>query len=270
MILEGQSQKRAQKKSKKILHVEKIYKRFGGVLALQDVSLSLASGTITALVGGNAAGKSTLIKIISGSITPDSGYIQVFGKRYKNVTIKLAKDIGIQTIYQDLALCDNLDVLDNLFLGNEVIGNNPIDRGLGIIDRKKMSSSAAEIFSKLVIDVPDFSAETGRLSGGQRQAIALGRIFCNSTRIILMDEPTAALGLSAKKRFQKIVKDLLSQGLAFLYVSHDIHEVYDIADYIAILFRGKLIQFGKTSEYPKSEVTKLLVLGPDKNDSMRF
>ena len=225
-------------------------KRFGRVQALTDADLELYPGEVVALVGDNGAGKSTLIKAIAGVQPADEGEISIAGKP---VHIRNASDackLGIATVYQDLALCDNLDVVANLFLGGEKL------TGLGrILDEQAMERKTLELLDSLgVTSMSSVRARVGSLSGGQRQAVAIARSLLGAPRVVILDEPTAALGVVQTGQVLELVRRLREQGLAVVVISHNLENIYSIADRIVVLRLGRVIATFDRRTTPRSEV----------------
>ncbi|WP_202918124.1 ATP-binding cassette domain-containing protein [Streptomyces cavernae] len=215
-----------------VLALRGVSKRFGGVQALMDVELQIRAGEVVALVGDNGAGKSTLIKVISGVGPADRGVIEWEGRL---VSIRRPHDahaLGIATVYQDLAMCDNLDVVANLFLGRE------IDR-VGILDEVEMERRARELMRALSIRVPDVRMPVAALSAGQRQAVAISRSLMGSPKVLLLDEPTAALGVEQTSHLLDLIEELRDRGLAVLLISHNMGDIKAVADRVAVLRLGR-------------------------------
>ncbi len=233
-----------------LLRCRGIGKRFGGVRALEDVGFDLDRGEVLALAGDNGAGKSTLIKIISGVYAADEGEVLFDGARMEFDNPRAARDAGIETIYQDLALADNLDVGANVFLGRE-----PETRFLGLlprVDRRRMRAAAHEVLETLEIDIPPskLTEPVRNLSGGQRQAVAIGRAIFWKARLLIMDEPTAALGVPEQRKVRELVHRLRAQGVAIIFISHNLQDIMAVADRILVLRRGR-----KVGELPRAEAT---------------
>ncbi|HVJ40129.1 MAG TPA: ATP-binding cassette domain-containing protein [Dongiaceae bacterium] len=243
---------------KALLEVENISIHFGGVQALKNVSLALYPGEVLALAGDNGAGKSTLIKIISGVYRPSSGTLRFNGEEVELREPQDARAQGIETIYQDLSLADNLDVGSNIFLGRE-----PMRRvlGLPVVDRPQMKKVAREVLSKLDIVVPErkLGGPVRVLSGGQRQAIAIGRALYWNARILIMDEPTAALGVPEQRKVMEVIKGLRAQGVAVILISHNLHDIFSVADRIVVLRRGEMVGTRKAGETDGDEIVHLMV-----------
>ncbi len=245
--------------SEPILEVRGVAKRFGGVQALKDVSMRLMPGECVALAGDNGAGKSTLIKTISGVYQPDEGEIRFDGQPVHFPTPEAARGHGIETIYQDLALADNLTIGANIFLGRE-----PMRKLLGVlpvIDRARMAEAARETMARLDFHVSRLDAPVGRFSGGQRQAVAIGRAIYWKARVLIMDEPTAALGVPEQRKVVQLVKTLKSQGQGIIFISHNLQDIFAVADRIVVLRRGQLAGERRIAETNHDEVVKLMVGG---------
>jgi D-xylose transport system ATP-binding protein len=224
---------------KPILELRKISKRFGAVQALSDVDFEVYSGEVVALVGDNGAGKSTLIKCIAGTHTPDRGSIIFEGKEVHLHTPSDATRLGIETVYQDLAICDNLDVVQNMFLGRERVLHllPPIVEILSELD---MERKALEVLKTLnVTTIANVREKVAALSGGQRQSVAISRAAMWNAKLVILDEPTAALGVAQTEQVLALVRRLREQGLGVVVISHNLHEVFSIADRIIVLRLGR-------------------------------
>ncbi|WP_052851238.1 ATP-binding cassette domain-containing protein [Streptomyces avicenniae] len=215
-----------------VLALRGVSKRFGAVQALTDVDLEIRPGRVTALVGDNGAGKSTLIKTIAGVHAIDSGTISWKGKDVRVARPADAQDLGIATVYQDLSLCDNLDVVANLFLGREV-------RRWGVLDQVTMEKRSRELLDSLSIRIPSVRIPIASLSGGQRQVVAIARALVGSPEVVILDEPTAALGVEQTAQVLDLVERLREQGLAVVLISHSIADVRAVADEVAVLRLGR-------------------------------
>jgi D-xylose transport system ATP-binding protein len=219
-----------------LLQLRGISKHFGAVQALSDVDFEVYPAEVVALVGDNGAGKSTLIKTIAGIYTPDTGEYVFDGRP---VSVKSPNDVtrlGIATVYQDLALCDNLDVVDNLFLGREM-GRG----GIGPLDEVTMERRALGVLQRLSVKIPNVRTPIAALSGGQRQSVAVARSVMWNARVVLLDEPTAALGVAQTRQVLDLIKNLRSQGLGVLVISHNLADVFEVADRIIVLRLGRRI-----------------------------
>jgi len=234
--------------SSALLSVRGICKRFGGTQASRDIDLDVHAGEVLALAGDNGAGKSTLIKMIAGVNRPDSGEIRLGGQRIDGQSPQEVRDLGIETIYQDLALADNLDVGVNIFLGRE-----RMRRVLGVpmLDRKWMREEAAGALEHLGIRLDNLSMPVGYLSGGQRQAIAISRAVYWNAQLVIMDEPTAALGVPEQREVKDLIKRLQAKGVAIIFISHNLTDIFEVSDRIFVLERGRKAgerAIGDTSE----------------------
>jgi D-xylose transport system ATP-binding protein len=215
-----------------------IVKRFGRVLALDGVDFDVAAGEVVALVGDNGAGKSTLVKIVAGSLQADEGTILFDGLPVSIPNPRAAAALGIQTVYQDLALCDNLPVVDNLYLGRER-RFTLVPRILRFLAPNKMEAEAGETFATLGVRVPALDRPIATLSGGQRQAVAVARAVLWGSSVVLLDEPTAALGVEQTAHVLELVRRLRKRGLAIVLISHNLTDVFAVADRIAVLRLGR-------------------------------
>jgi simple sugar transport system ATP-binding protein len=241
-----------------ILKVQGVFKRFGGVHALENVSLELYPGEVLALAGDNGAGKSTLIKIISGVHHPDEGTIWYNGSEVTFENPQRAREHGIETIYQDLALADNLDVGSNVFLGRE-----PLKHVLGfpVLDRKQMRTQAADALRVLDIQMHRFDLPIRSLSGGQRQAVAIGRAIHWKAKVLIMDEPTAALGVPEQRKVIALIKSLKQSGVGVIFISHNLVDIFAVSDRIVVLRRGVKAGERLTGETTSDEIVRLMVGG---------
>jgi ABC-type sugar transport system ATPase subunit len=225
------------------------------VSALEGVDLDIPAGQVTALVGDNGAGKSTLIKTISGIWEPTHGHILWQGKQVHFRTPRDATDTGIATVYQDLALADNLDIVQNMLLGHEA-------RRHLLLDEISMERTAKQTLSDLhVTTVHNIRQPVGSLSGGQRQAVAVAKAVMLDARLVIMDEPTAALGVSQTAQVLDLIKRLSKRGIAVLVVSHNLPDVFQVADRIAVLFLGRLVSAGPVSNYDTASAVDLMTTG---------
>ena len=218
-----------------LLELNKISKRFGGVQALTDVDFSAERHQVTALVGDNGAGKSTLVKIISGIVAADSGTYRFEDRLVRVDSPQAAAALGIATIYQDLALSDNLDVVANLFLGREEVG------GVGLLDETDMEQQATKVLTRLAVRIPSVRTQVASLSGGQRQSVAIARSMLGKPTMVVLDEPTAALGVAQTAQVLDLIRRLRDQGLAVVVISHNLADVFAIADVIVVLWLGRQV-----------------------------
>lgn len=228
---------------------------FGGLQAVDGVSLHVYPGEVVGLLGHNGAGKSTLIRMLSGAQRRDSGEIRLNGQPVHIESPKDAKDLGIETIYQNLALADNLDAVSNLFLGREL-------RRFGFFqNRTAMRQAAAGVFAQINPRFVNITEPVRNLSGGQRQSIAIARALHFQAQVLIMDEPTAALGPSETALFKEIVAHLKTQGVGIILISHDIHDVFEVADRLVVMTDGRVVGRLTTADATKEEVLSLIILG---------
>lgn len=249
-----------------ILKVEGIFKNFGSVSALCNVSFEIYKNEIVGLVGDNGAGKSTLIKIISGNFLPDKGNIYLKGEKVVFNNTMDAKRMGIETVYQDLSLCSNLNSVSNLFIGREIVKNI---MGLRILLNKEMEQKTIEIVKKMDINLPSVKERVEFLSGGQRQAIALGRFVGWSENLALLDEPTAALGVrETKKVLELLLKIREEKKLSMILISHNLQHVFEVADRIIVLRLGEIAGIRDKKNTDPDEIVSLMTgaIGIKKNN----
>ena len=243
-----------------ILKIERVTKRFGGVYAINDISLDIFKGDVLALVGDNGAGKSTLIKIVSGAYRPDEGSIYFNGNRVHFTSPMDARRVGIETIYQNLAIMDNLDISSNIFMGRE-IKNKGFLGYFGLLNIKEMKQCASELLKNFNVSVGSIDKLVQNLSGGQRQIVSLSRAIYFNAQIILMDEPTAALGVAETQKVYEFINEVRKKDIAVVIVSHNINEVFNIADRFAILKTGKLVAVTKKEETTVDEIVSMIISG---------
>jgi ABC-type sugar transport system ATPase subunit len=235
--------------------LEGIGKRFGAVQALSHVNLDIPAGKVTALAGDNGAGKSCLIKCISGIYSPDGGQMWWAGERVDIHTPRAAAALGIETVYQDLALCDNLDIVQNMFLGRERVRRKSLDE-------ESMERAAKETLSSLAVTtVRSIRQPVASLSGGQRQSVAIAKAVLWNSKLVIMDEPTAALGVAQTAMVLDLVRKLAERGLAVLLVSHNMIDVFEVADRIAVLHLGKMAAVRPIEEVDTQIVVGLMTTG---------
>jgi len=228
---------------------------FGGVHAVDGVSVDLYPGEVVALVGGNGAGKTTLIKTLSGAHRADSGEIRVNGKKVTITTPRDAKALGIETLYQTLALADNVDAPSNMFLGRELMNR------WGMLDDTAMEDATRKVMGRLNPKFENFKSPVNSLSGGQRQSVAIARAVHFNARILIMDEPSAALGPAETAEVAKLIMQLKEEGIGIFLISHDIHDVFDQADRIAVMLQGKLVGIVRKDEVTMDEVLAMIIIG---------
>jgi D-xylose transport system ATP-binding protein len=223
-----------------ILEMRGISKRFGAVQALSEVDFEVYPNEVVGLVGDNGAGKSTLVKIIAGSLQPDSGRHLFEGRDVVVNTPRQATNLGIQTVYQDLALCDNLDVVANLYLGRE--DTQPVIPGLfSSIDEITMEQRALRFIRDLHVNIPSVRSRIATLSGGQRQSVAVARTAMWNSKVLLLDEPTAALGVEQTRQVKDLILHLREQGLGIVVISHNLADIFDVSDRIIVLRLGRRV-----------------------------
>jgi len=243
-----------------LLRLQGVGKNFGPVRALTDVNLDLPAGKVTALVGDNGAGKSTLIKTISGIWEPSGGQIFWQGKQVHFRTPRDATAAGIATVYQDLALCDNLDIVQNMLLGHEELTH------AHLLDEITMEKTAKQTLSDLrVTTVRNIRQPVGSLSGGQRQAVAVAKAVMLDAKLVVMDEPTAALGVSQTALVLDLIARLASRGIAVLVISHNLTDVFQVADRIAILYLGRMVTVGPASSFDTNSAVHWMTTGTAPN-----
>jgi D-xylose transport system ATP-binding protein len=244
-----------QKSAVPLVDMRNISIAFGGIHAVDDASVDLYAGEVMALLGHNGAGKSTLIKILSGAYKRDAGQIFVNGEEAVINNPRDAKRYGIETIYQTLALADNVDAAANLFLGREL--RTP----WGTLDDIAMEAEARKVMGRLNPRFVRFKDPVVKLSGGQRQSVAIARAILFNARILIMDEPTAALGPQEAAQVGELVKQLKSDGIGIFLISHDIHDVFDLADRVCVMKNGRVVGTARTKDVTKDEVLGMIILG---------
>ena len=248
---------------KPILQCKELTKHYGGLVAVNRVSLDVYCGEVVGLVGDNGAGKSTLIQMVSGVYAPDEGQIFIEGKQISFSSPMDARNAGIETIYQDLALATNLNAADNIFLGRE-----PVQKEFGIfnvIDRKKMQTEAEVILKELDITIPGLTRPIRELSGGQRQAVAISRSIYWKAKLLIMDEPTAALGVPEQRKVYDLVRTLKERQVPIIVISHNMRDVFAVSDRIIVLRRGFKVGDLRAKDTNDEEIVALMV-GKDNNN----
>jgi D-xylose transport system ATP-binding protein len=238
-----------------LVEMRNIRVAFGGVHAVEDVSIDLHPGEVIGLVGGNGAGKSTLMKALSGAHPADSGEIFVNGKTVSITNPRDAKSYGIETIYQTLALADNVDAAANIFLGRELVTR------FGYLDDAAMEAATRKVMARLNPRFKNFKSPVKSLSGGQRQSVAIARAVHFNAKILIMDEPTAALGPAETAQVRDLVKQLKSEGIGIFLISHDIHDVFDLSDRITVMLQGKLVGTVNKDDVSTDDVLGMIILG---------
>ncbi|MBE3559883.1 MAG: sugar ABC transporter ATP-binding protein [Ktedonobacteraceae bacterium] len=248
-----------------ILQVKDLSRHFGGLVAVDRVSLEVHAGEVVGLLGDNGAGKSTLIKMISGVYQPSGGQILFDGREVSFASPLEARRLGIETIYQDLALCENLDAGANIFLGRE-----PRRRFLGVfeyLDRPYIYKEARKVLDQLDIRIPDLRRPIRLLSGGQRQAVAIARAVYWNARLMIMDEPTAALGIPEQMKVLALVRTLRERGVPVIIISHNLQDVFAVADRIIVMRRGRKVGERPAAATNHSEIVGLMV-GADTDEQI--
>ena len=230
-----------------VIAVRGIAKHFGSIQALRSVDLDVHKGEVVGLIGDNGAGKSTLVNILSGALQPNGGTILLDGKPVTFASSLEARRAGIETVYQDLSLAPDLSVWQNIFLGREKTVKGPL-RHMGWLDRRSMTREAEADLERTHIRIDSVSSLAGRLSGGQRQAIAVGRAVAWGSRVLLMDEPTAALGVEQQEVVGELIKAVSAQGVPILLITHNLPQVHRLADRVAVLFHGHVVADLRCSE----------------------
>ena len=238
-----------------LVEMQNISVSFGGVHAVENVSIDLYPGEVLALVGGNGAGKSTLIKVLSGAHRADSGEIRIEGQPVAITTPRDAKALGIETTYQTLALADNIDAPGNIFLGRELTTR------FGNLDDSAMEDTTRKLMGRLNPKFQNFKVPVASLSGGQRQSVAIARAVHFNARILIMDEPTAALGPAETTQVKELIRQLKQEGIGIILISHDIHDVFDLADRISVMLTGKLVGTVQKAEVTIDEVLAMIIIG---------
>jgi fructose transport system ATP-binding protein len=224
-----------------ILAARGLVKRYGQVVALAGTDFDLYPGEILAVIGDNGAGKSTLIKALSGALQPDEGEIRLAGERVHFRSPRDARKAGIETVYQDLAVAPSLDIASNIFLGRERRVRGPFGVGLRLLDKRGMRREATRYFAELKIGVPSITQPVENLSGGQRQGVAVARAAAWGKRLVIMDEPTAALGVKETRQVLDLILEVRDRGLPVILISHDMPHVFEVADRIHIMRLGRRV-----------------------------
>jgi D-xylose transport system ATP-binding protein len=247
-----------------LLSVRGISKNFGPVQALQDCDLDVPAGEVTALLGDNGAGKSTFIKCVSGIYAPSAGTMYWRGTEAHVHSPRDAAALGIATVYQDLALCDNLDIVENMYLGRE-------ETKFGMLDEITMEVATKQTLMDLsVTTVQSVRQLVGSLSGGQRQAVAVARAVMRDSQLVIMDEPTAALGVTQTKLVLELIRTLASKGIAVLVISHNLTDVFTVADRIAVMHLGTIVSHGPIANYDTTSAVELITTGESSRVASRM
>jgi D-xylose transport system ATP-binding protein len=236
-------------------------KRFGGVLALDDVDVAVYAGEVLAIVGDNGAGKSTLIECMSGVHQLDSGVIEVEGDPVELHSPAAARAMGIETVYQDLALFDNLSPSANFYAGREIARPSWLPLGMRLLHRKSMAQTTIDVLNRLQVTLPDLDAPVGLMSGGQRQAVAVARVTAFNAPVVILDEPTAALGVREARRVLDLIHRLRDEGKAVVVISHAMDHVMEIADRAMVMRRGRKVGEVFPTDSSRDEIVSLIVGG---------
>jgi D-xylose transport system ATP-binding protein len=255
MVTEGSAQSLAATGTAPLVAMRDIHTSFGGVRAVDDVTVDLYPGEVVGLVGGNGAGKTTLMKALSGAHPADAGEILIEGRPVSIANPRDAQELGIETIYQTLALADNLDAPANVFLGRE------LRTRLGTLDDSAMEDQTRRVIGRLNPNFTAFKRPVLRLSGGQRQSVAIGRAVHFNARILIMDEPTAALGPAETAQVRDLIRQLKSEGIGIFLVSHDIHDVFDLADRISVMYHGRIVGTVRKQDVTIDQILGMIILG---------
>jgi D-xylose transport system ATP-binding protein len=238
-----------------LVEMRNINVAFGGVHAVRNVSIDLYAGEVVGLVGGNGAGKSTLMRVLSGAHPADSGEILVDGQSIAIRSPRDAKARNIETIYQTLALADNIDAPGNLFLGRERTTR------LGGLDDSSMESETRKVMGRLNPNFTRFKMPVKSLSGGQRQSVAIARAVHFNARILIMDEPTAALGPAETTQVRDLIRQLKAEGIGIFLISHDIHDVFDLSDRISVMYHGQIVDTVDKAKVTTDEILAMIIMG---------
>jgi D-xylose transport system ATP-binding protein len=242
-------------KGSPLIEMREISIAFGGIKAVDHASIDLYPGEVVGLLGHNGAGKSTLIKVLSGAYKRDAGVIFVDGNEATIHNPRDAKALGIETIYQTLALADNVDAAANLYLGREILTR------VGTLDDVAMEAQTRKVMHRLNPNFRRFKEPVMKLSGGQRQSVAIARAIHFNARILIMDEPTAALGPQETAQVGELIKQLKAEGIGIFLISHDLHDVFDLADRLVVMKNGKVVGTAKTSDVNHDEVLGMIIAG---------
>jgi D-xylose transport system ATP-binding protein len=244
-----------------VLAVRGATRRFGAVTALEDVSLDVRAGEVLAILGDNGAGKSTLIKCISGEHRLHAGTIEIDGRPVALTSPADARRIGIETVYQDLALFDNLKPTDNFYAGRELAGPGWLPHGMRVLRKRAMADSTRDVIGRLRVGLPDLDVAVGLLSGGQRQAVAVARAAAFASKLVILDEPTAALGVRESRQVLDLILRLRGEGKAVIVISHAMDHVIEIADRAIVLRRGRKVGELIPSPETQKDIVSLIVGG---------
>lgn len=240
------------------IELKSLQKSFGGVKALKNVSFKINKGEVVGLLGDNGAGKSTLVRCISGIHEPDGGEVLINGSHTKIASPLDARAVGIETVFQDLAMVPEFNITENLFLNREIKHKNPILRWLGWLDKNAMERRSKKALNRLNSRIPSFDAQIHNLSGGQRQAVAIARAVNWGADIVIMDEPTAALGVEQSAQVNELIKVISSQGVAVLLISHNMQHVVETCDRAVVLYQGESVADVAVEDVTKEDLVALI------------
>jgi D-xylose transport system ATP-binding protein len=238
-----------------LVELRDMHKAFGGIKAVDHVTIDLYPGEVVGVLGHNGAGKSVLMKMLSGAIQRDGGQILINGEEAVINNPRDARKYNIETIYQTLALADNLDAASNLFLGRELV------TPFGFVDDGRMESETRKIMGRLNPNFKKFADPVKSLSGGQRQSVAIARAVYFNARVLIMDEPTAALGVQETRMVAELIQELKNQGLGIFLISHDVHDVMDLCDRIAVMKNGQLVGVERVEDVTEDDILGMIILG---------
>ena len=258
-ILEKSTQ--LNQESNVLMRASRLMKSYGGLKAVDDVSFEIYTGEIFALVGDNGAGKSTLVKALSGATPQDSGSIEFDGKPVKLAKPRDADEIGIGCLYQGLGLVDALNVPENVFLGQEI--QKQILGFIPQLDHVQMREKTIELLQQFGVDLPKVNDPVVNLSGGQRQTVAISRLLLKNVKLVIMDEPMAALGVDEGSRVLKLIENMRSKNISVIVISHNLEHVFKLANRIAVMKNGKLVNIVDTSSASRESVVKMITFGKD-------
>ncbi len=244
-----------------LVEMSHMHKRFGGVHAVEDVTVDLYPGEVVGVLGHNGAGKTVLMKILSGAHRADAGEIRINGNPVDITNPRVAHEQGIETIYQTLALADNLDAPANMFLGREIMTS------VGTLDDDQMEAETRKVLYRLNPNFTNIKDSVRTMSGGQRQSVAIARAVYFNAKILIMDEPTAALGPQETAMVGELIKQLKKEGIGIFLVSHDLHDVFDLSDRVTVMKNGQLVGTRRTGDVTKDEVLGMIIMGklPDES-----
>jgi ABC-type sugar transport system ATPase subunit len=241
-----------------VLEARHIQRNFGAVIALADASVMLRRGEVLGLVGDNGAGKSTLLKILSGVIAPSGGEILIDGREIRMRQAQDALEAGIETVYQDLALVDTMSAYQNVYLGREARAKNPLARFFDLVDDREMRRKAREVLDALSVKIPSINVSVKGMSGGQRQCLAIARALLWGRRIVILDEPTAALGVRESAQVLDVIRDLKKHDVAVIVVTHNMQQLMEVADRVTVMRLGRTIATRSIKETEVSEIVGLI------------